>query len=115
MEKLSERSCNDWNKTNIICECEITPGNFCDVRQAPSLVIKAGANFNVKEVSADKGYSSKLLFRIVQSIGALPYIVFKNNAKEPDENSPDIWNQMFLLFRDKREEFFEHYHRRCKC
>ncbi len=94
-------------KTNIICGCEITPGNFSDIRQSPSILLKTGANFNVKEVSADKAYSSKLVFRIIQSIGALPYIVFKNNSKEPDENSPDIWNQMFLIFRDKKERFME--------
>lgn len=99
-------------KTNIICECEITPGNFSDARQAPSLIIKAGANFNMKEVSADKGYSSKLIFKIIQSVGALPYIPFKNNAKEPDENSSEMWNQMFLLFRDKKDEWGEKYHKR---
>lgn len=99
-------------RTNIICNCEITPGNFSDARQVPSLIIKAGANFDIKEISGDKGYASKLIFRIVQSIGALPYIPFKHTTKEPTENSPEIWNQMFLMFRDRQEEFKKHYHRR---
>jgi transposase len=99
-------------KTNIICSCEITPGNFSDVRQAPKIILRAGANFPMKEISADKAYSSKLVYRIIQSVGAIPYIPFKNNSKEPKENELDLWNQMFLIFRDKKEEFGEHYHKR---
>lgn len=97
-------------RTNIICECEVTPGNFSDIRQAPAIIKKASNNFNIKEVSGDKGYSSKLVYRIIQSIGALPYIPFKHSTKEPTENSPDIWNKMFLLFRDNSNEWKEHYH-----
>jgi len=99
-------------KTNIICGCEITFGNFSDVRQAPNMIIKAGANFNMKELSADKAYSSKLIFRIIHALGAMPYIPFKHTTKEPSENAPEIWNNMFLLFRDKKEEWKKHYHKR---
>ncbi len=99
-------------RTNIICNCEITPGNFSDAKQAPSLILKAGANFNMKEVTADKAYSSKLIFRIIESIGAMPYIVFKHSTKEPTENSPEIWNKMFLMFRDNKEKFMKSYHKR---
>lgn len=99
-------------RTNIICNCEITPGNFSDARQASSLILKAGANFPIKEFSADKAYSSKLIFRIVESIGALPYIPFKHSTKEPTENSPEIWNKMFLIFRDNKEKFMKSYHKR---
>lgn len=99
-------------RTNIICGCEVTPGNFSDVKQAPKMILKAGANFNIKELSADKAYSSRMVFRIIESINAIPYIVFKNNTKEPSENFADIWNKMFLYFRDNKEEFLKHYHKR---
>lgn len=99
-------------KTNIICSCEITPGNFSDAKQAPNLILKASSNFNMKEVSGDKAYSSKLIFRIIHSLGALPYIPFKHSTKAPTENSPQIWNQMFLFFRDNKEEWGDHYHQR---
>jgi len=97
-------------RTNVICNCEITPGNFADVAQAPSLLIKAGANFNMKEVTADKAYGSKLVYRIIQSLNAMPYIPFKSSTKEPTKNSPEIWNKMFLYFRDNQEEWKKHYH-----
>jgi len=99
-------------KTNIICGCEITPGNFSDARQAPRIIMEAGNNFDMKEVSADKAYSSKLIHRIVWSLGAIPYIPFKQNTTEPTKNSPAIWNKMFLLFRDHQEEWGQHYHKR---
>jgi len=99
-------------RTNIICSCEVTPGNFSDVRQAPPLILKAGANFDIKELSADKAYSGKLVHRIINSIGAIPYIPFKHSSKEPSKDSPEIWNKMFLHFRNNQEEFMEHYHKR---
>lgn len=99
-------------RTNVICSCEVTYGNLSDVRQAPRLLNRLGNNFNAKEVSGDKAYSSKMVFRIIESIGALPYIPFKNNAREPDENSPVIWNKMFLKFRDNKEKWKESYHKR---
>ncbi len=99
-------------RTNIICNCEVTPGNFSDIRQAPRLILKAAPNFDMKEISGDKAYSSKLIHRIIHSIGAMPYIPFKHNTKEPKPENPDIWNKMFLIFRDKKEEFKEHYHKR---
>ncbi len=99
-------------RTNVICSCEITPGNFSDVKQTPTLLYKAKGNFNIKEVSADKAYSSKLVFRIIEALGAMPYIPFKNTSKEPSPENPDIWNQMFLYFRNNKEEFMQHYHKR---
>ncbi len=99
-------------KTNVICSAEVTYGTLSDVKQAPALLKKAGVNFNMEEVSADKAYGSKLVYRIIKSIGAIPYIPFKHNTKEPTENSPEIWNKMFLYFRDHREDWEDHYHKR---
>ncbi len=102
-------------RTNIICSCEITPGNFSDVRQAPGIILKAGANFDMKELSADKAYSAKLVYRIIKSLGCIPYIPFKENSKKVDKRkreAPEIWNEMFLKFRDNKEEFMKHYHKR---
>lgn len=99
-------------RTNIICSCEITPGNFSDIKQAPSLLKKAGANFDMKEVSCDKAYSSKMVFRIIEALKAIPYIPFKNTTKRTNKNNPEIWNKMFLMFKDKSEEWKKHYHKR---
>ena len=91
-------------RTNIICQAEITPGNFADIRQAPQLILKANANFKMKEFSADKAYGSKLVYRILNAIGTIPYIPFKKHIRETKEDNPEIWNNMFLLFKNKREE-----------
>jgi transposase len=99
-------------KTNIICEAEVTPGNFSDVRQAPNLILKASKNFNIKEFSGDKAYSSRLIHRILYSLQAMPYIPFKHNAREPDEHSTEIWDKCFLMFRDNKDEWEKHYHKR---
>lgn len=99
-------------RTNIICGCEITPGNFADAKQAPSIIYKTSLNFPMKEFTGDKAYSSKMIFRILESIKCMPYIPFKYNTKEPTKDSPELWNSMFLYFRDNKEEFMDHYHKR---
>lgn len=99
-------------RTNIICSCEVTPGNFADIKQAPKMLLKTAANFNMKEVTGDKAYGSKMLYRIIKSLGAIPYIPFQHRIREPTEDAPDIWNEMFLMFRDKKEEWKPHYHQR---
>lgn len=99
-------------RTNIICSCDITPGNFSDIKHASEILKSASVNFDMKEVSADKAYSSRMIHKIIQSLGAMPYIPFKRNIKEPGEDAPAIWNEMFLLFRDHKEEWDEHYHKR---
>ena len=97
-------------RTNIICQAEITPGNFADIRQAPQLILKANANFKMKEFSADKAYGSKLVYRILNAIGTIPYIPFKKTTTKTSEDNPEIWNNMFLLFKNKKEEWEKHYH-----
>lgn len=99
-------------RTNVICSCEVTPGTFHDIKQAPRLIIEASANFKMKEISADKGYSSKAVHKIIKSIGAFPYIPFQKRIREPKEGAPKIWNECFLLFRDNKEKWKEHYHKR---
>lgn len=101
-------------ESNMICNCEITPGNFADVKQDSIVLLKVAPNFNMKkgEFSGDKAYSSKLLYRIVTSVGLIPYIHFQDRVKKTTENSPAIWNEMFLRFRDNQEEWKKHYHKR---
>lgn len=98
-------------RTNVICSCSITPGNFSDIRQAPRLLEQTNANFKMKEVSADKAYSSHRLFKLIESYNAMPYIDFKNNACA-SENSPEIWKTMFKYFEEHKEEFMSRYHKR---
>jgi len=99
-------------RTNIICGCTITPGNFSDAKQAPMLIQRAGANFKFKEFSGDKAYNSKRIMQAVEGIGGTPFIPFKSNCTGKDKDSPQIWKDMFKFFQEKRAEFEHHYHKR---
>lgn len=66
----------------------------------------------MREVSADKGYISQKNLYIVHKHGAIPYIPFIGNVKKPTEGKLPIWNSMFVYFRDHKEEFMQHYHKR---
>lgn len=99
-------------KTNIICSCEITPGNFSDIKQAPKLLMGLKDNFKPKQISADKAYSSRRIFKIIESLNSLPFIPFKSNVKKVGEDSPKIWIKMYNYFKENREKFLENYHKR---
>lgn len=98
-------------RTNIICSAEITYGNLNDGKQAPKLLEALRGNYNVKEVSADMGYSSYNTHRIIESLGAMPFIPFQDRHN-PQKSSPEIWKRMYNYFNKNKEKFFEHYHRR---
>jgi len=66
-------------------------------------------NFDVKEVSADKGYSGRETHEAIAKIGATPYIAFNVKATGA---AGGVFGKMFHLFQYKREEFLQHYHRR---
>ncbi len=99
-------------RTNIICACEITPGTWADINQAPKLIEHTANNFNMKEFSADKAYSSKKVHQIVEALGAIPYIPFKHNANPNRREGPAIWVKMYRHFKINRESFLRHYHKR---
>lgn len=98
-------------RTNVICAVSVTPGNFSDVRQAPRLIEQTGANFQMKQVSGDKAYSSHRLHKLIEAYGGMPFIDFKSNASIT-KKSPEIWNKMFKYFEENKEEFRKNYHKR---
>jgi len=97
-------------KTNIICSAEVTHGNFSDVKQAPKL-LEGLKQFNPKQVSADKGYSSYKILQLIEGMGADPFISFRQNTN-PTKNSPEIWKRMYDYFLRNRSLFEKHYHKR---
>lgn len=99
-------------RTNVICSCEVTPGNFADVKQAPLILEKARGNFNMKEVSADKAYSAYRILQIIEAIGAQPFIVFQDRVTKESKKAPVIWNKMLRYFQNNKESFLAHYHKR---
>jgi len=98
-------------KTNIITHVEITDGYVHDSLMLEKLVVSTNKHFRMEEVSADKGYSSEKNLQIIAKTGAVPYVLFKINAKKTKDRLP-IWRTMLLFFRENKEEFMEHYHKR---
>jgi transposase len=98
-------------KTNIITSAEITEGDVNDNPLLPQLVKETSDNFEIKEVSADKGYTSKTNLEAVEELGGIAFIPFKNNVTGKARGS-SIWKKMYHYFIYKHDEFLEHYHKR---
>ena len=98
-------------KTNIITGVEISEGFSNDSPQLASLVKQTAKNFEVKEVSCDRAYSSRANLQLIEDAGALPFIPFKSNVKGK-RSSSSAWKKMYHYFMYKHEEFLDHYHKR---
>lgn len=98
-------------KTNIVTSLRITKGHSADSPQFNELVLETGENFLIKEVSADKAYSSRANLELARSLGAMPYIPFKKNATGNSRGSP-AWAKLYKLFTQDYVEFASHYHKR---
>lgn len=96
-------------KTNIVTAVEIHDRDASDTKILPSLVDTTAKNFEMAEVSADKGYSSVNNTKVIASHGATPYIVYKNSATG---SRGGLWQKMFHYFQYNRAEYLAHYHKR---
>ena len=111
------RSGHDWVKvhlmtgvrTNIITAAEIHGRDTNDSPILPSLLQTTTQGFTVKEVPADKGYSSVENLEVIAAAGATAYIAFKINATG---GSGGRWEQAFHYYSLHREDFLKHYHKR---
>ena len=99
-------------KTNVIASARITNNNSSDNPHFEPLVMEAhDSGFNIREVVADMGYSSRGNYDLTEDIGAKTYIPFKKNATSKGRGS-FIWGKAYHYFQLNREEFMEHYHQR---
>ncbi len=96
-------------KTTVVTAVEIHERDASDTKILPSLVETTGKNFEMAEVSADKGYSSVNNTKVVASHRAIPFIAFKVSATG---TSGGLWEKMYHFFSFKRAEFLAHYHKR---
>jgi len=101
-------------KTNIVTCAEITEGSKHDAPFLEPLLKETCERFNVKELSADKGYLSKDNFRAIEDSGASPYIPFKSNSnpRSHQDGTVSLWKKMYYLFMYRQEEFSKCYHLR---
>lgn len=75
-------------KTNVITSVEITEGKAGDSPMFKPLLSKTAEHFNVKEISADKAYSSKANLELAEELGSMPYIPFKSSTTGKARGSP---------------------------
>lgn len=132
-----EKKKRDWVKlhattgvtTNIITSVTVTPNTgegTSDSAQFPALLSKTAENFTMREVSADKAYSSKAHMQAIADLGATPFIPYKANqigTKGPQSSlfnvtelppTPEAtaWVRMYHMFAFQRDTFLSHYHKR---
>ena len=120
VEKYKQKKEHKWikahiltgTKTNVIVNAKVTE---CDKGDSPffiPLVEEAHeSGFDLKEVSADKAYSSAKNLKAVLDMEGMPYIPFRSNTGM-NANKKKIWKQMYYYFLLNQEAFMQHYHRR---
>ena len=75
----------------------------------PELLRKTRENFNVKEVSADKGYLSVENVEEIFAAGGIPFIAPKSSTNGA---AGGLFEKMFHFYQFNREEFMNRYNRR---
>ena len=97
-------------KTNIVTSVELSDRYGGDSPFFPSLVEATAQNFSLREVSADKAYSSRKNLSLVSQHGATPYIPFKDKTVANPQDA--LWTKMYHYFMFNRDSFMTHYHKR---
>jgi hypothetical protein len=97
-------------RTHIVTDVEVSGWAANDAPYLPSLVEGTAANFDVREVSADKGYVTNRNAAAVERVGAVPFMPFKVNTVAPTDDS--VWSRMWHYYSFNRDSFLGHYHRR---
>lgn len=110
---------SEWIKVHLMCGTLTSIVTAVEVSSRkdhdspffhPLLTQTAQSGFNMREVSADKGYDSYNNRHLVLVKGAVPYIPFRSNAQP--NNKGELWRRMYHFYSFNRDEFNAHYHRR---
>jgi transposase len=97
-------------KTHVVTRAVVTDQDAHDSPEFKGLIDNTCSNFDVREVSADKGYLSRANLQTVVDNGAVPYIPFKNNSR--GDTGTQLWRKLWHFFQFNQEEFLTHYHKR---
>lgn len=110
-------------RTNVVTAVELSDWRSHDTNYFRPVLAATADTFTIREVSADKAYSSKLNAQAVESVGGTPFIPFKAH-KSTGEQYPAIyldaplpqmgsaWTKMLAYFVYQRDTFLTHYHKR---
>ena len=94
--------------THAITGVKVSPEGDCP--QLPDLLAQTMKNFAVREMSADKAYSSKDNFETLDRFGVEAFIPFKINAVM--DPKCETWTRHLSEFLFNQDKFLPHYHRR---
>jgi transposase len=102
-------------KTNIVTSVEVSGAHANDTTFLKPLLETTTSNgFQVKELSADKGYDSfsNRCFTLIK--GGMAYIPFREGEKNKPNPSGkgELWKQFYHFYKFKEAEFKQHYHKR---
>lgn len=118
-----EKQKHDWIKvhlmcgvkTNIVTSVEVSRRYANDTTYLKPLLQTTTRNgFQVKELSADKGYDSFNNRCLVLVKGGIPYIPFREGEKNKPNPSgkSELWKRMYHFYKFQEGEFKQHYHKR---
>lgn len=102
-------------KTNIVTSVEVTHRHANDSPYLKPLLETTTRNgFQVKELSADKGYDSFNNRCLVLIKGGHPYIPFREGEKNKPNPSDkgELWKRMYHFYKYNESVFNQHYHKR---
>lgn len=120
VEKHGTRKQHQWvkahilvgTKTNVIASAQITGETGADTTQFNPLLTEAyNGGFTIKEVVADKAYTSRANYNLANELGATAYLPFKSRDSGYSKGSV-TWKRMYHYFMLNRDEFMQHYHQR---
>ena len=98
--------------TNIVTAVEVSSANAGDSPFFKRLVEVTAKYFLIKEVLADKAYSSLENLLLVRKLKAMPYIPYRVNAKPVHKTRDPLWTRLYHFYTLNEEWFKEHYHKR---
>lgn len=99
-------------KTNVVTAVEVTDSFAGDSPMFPKLVDTTAQGFALRQVSADKAYSSaKNMYAVVKNHG-MPFIAFRSNATGARKNQSSLWRNMYHYYSYNQERFMKNYHKR---
>jgi transposase len=117
-------------RTNIVTSVELSDWRSHDTNYFRPLVAQTAENFALRDVTADKAYSSKRNLQAVADAGGTAFIPFKNSrglagergnnpvpaVYNPQATIPGIemsaWTRMYHMFAYQRDTFLSRYHQR---
>lgn len=96
-------------KTNVVTSVEVSGRHANDAPYFKPLAESTVQNFNVKEMSGDKAYSSQQNLAVMEQAGGTAFVPFKINATG---EGTEVWRKMYHFYEYNRTEFLAHYHKR---